>query len=386
MANKNESGGKNPKDGNEVLNTPILQDGLITFYDDRGNPITGAWIPETTGQTIVSDNAEINSRVQQLFDYYASTKQLPVITKYLAQRYRIGNSLPGDASYMVAFKNAVTEASAYNFQQTHQDPNGQGKTLSLLDYLRKSPASGGTGGPKTTTSVNYTLKESAWNLYRGTYEQLTGRKANPALFEEYYDKLRKEESKYVNKTTTNNGNRVSTGGQLDVNDFTMRYLINNVKLEGDLKGKLGENQVAIKRMIDESGLAGKISADAQAKYLKQLAKGQMTENDLNNIFRQKASSLYSAFADDIESKPGLTVKDILDPYTQRYAAYLELDQGSIDYAEVAKMATGQDSKKMGLWDFERSLKKDQRYSYTKQAHSEAQDLATSFARAFGVNV
>jgi len=385
MANKNNGGGKGPKD-NGPVNAPILEDGYVTTFDQNGNPIISAWLPNATGEQITLENAEVNSRVQALYDYYASTKQLPAITKYLSQRARLGNSLPGDASYMIAFKQAIIEASAYNFQQTHLDPNGQGKTLSLLDYLKQAPSGSGSSGPKTTTSVNYTLKESAWNLYRSSYEQLTGRKANPKLFEEYYEKLRKEEGKYVSKTTRGEGTYVSTTGQLDVNDFTLRYLINNVKLEGDLKGKLGENQIAIKAMIDESGLTGKIGPAAQAKYLKQLAKGQMTETDINNILRQKAASVYSAFADDIENKPGLTVKDILDPYTQRYAAYLELDQGSIDYAEVAKMATTADSKKIGLWDFERSLKKDQRYRYTKQAASEAQDLATSFARAFGVNV
>lgn len=388
MSNKNPK--ENGTDTNNSGSGTILQsDGTVTQFDKNGNPLIIAWLPETSGQEIITGTIrnEFVKRTQEIYDYYVSTKQLPVITKYLAKRYpALQNAMPGDATYWQAFQDVVKEATAYNFQQTHSDPNGQGKTLSLLDYLKKVPSGTESTGPKTTTTVNYTLKRSAWNLYRSSYEQLTGRKANPKLFEEYYDKLHKEESKYVSKSISDDGSYVSTTGQLDVNEFTLRYLINNVKLSGDLQGKLGENQTAIKRMIDESGLTGKVSGDAQAKWLKKLAKGQMTENDINDILRQKAASIYSAFADDIESKDGLTVKDILDPYTQRYAAYLELDEGSIDYAEVAKMATGQDSKKLGLWDFERSLKKDQRYRYTKQAHKEAQDLAVSFARAFGVNI
>jgi hypothetical protein len=391
MATDNQSGGspKDPKKPKKDSNSAVIldSDGYVTEVNDVTGDVTiMAWVPETSGQQIDRATAEVQSRSQEIYDYYASVKQLPAITKYLIAKYpALKNAVVGDQTYRRYFNAAIAEASSYNFQQTHSDPNGQGKTLSLLDYLKKNPTGTG-GGSKTSTSVSYTLKEAAWNLYRSSYEQLTGRKANSNLFDEYYDKLHKEEGKFVNTGTRANGNTVSTGGQLDINDFTLRYLINNVELEGNLKGKLGENQIAIQRMIDESGLAGKVSADAQAKYLKQLAKGQMTENDVNNILRQKAASVYSAFADDIEGKPGLTVKDILDPYTQRYSAYLELDAGSVDYAEVAKMATGQDAKKIGLWDFERSLKKDDRYSYTKQAASEAQDLARSFARAFGVNV
>lgn len=385
MAKQKPNGGTD-KSNDSVGSVPIVEDGQLKIVDNDGNVNVITWIPQVSGQNVDTTNNEFFSSVQSLYDYYVSVGQLGQVTKYLTARYpALKNSLPGDATYMAAFQKVASEASAYNFQQTHQDPNGQGKTLSILDYLKNAP-SGGKGGSGPQTSVSYTLKKSAWDLYRSSYEQLTGRKANPKLFEEFYDRLHKEESKYVSTSNTAGNRNVTTRGTLDVNDFTMRYLINNVNLKGDLKGKLGENQVAIQRAIDESGLAGKVSADAQAKYLKKLANGQMTETDLNDILRQKAAAVYSAFSDDINDKPGLTVKEILDPYTQRYAAYLELDSGSIDYAEVAKMATGQDSKKLGLWDFERSLKKDQRYSYTKQAQNEAQNLARSFARAFGVNV
>lgn len=386
--NTNDGGGKGGKDNKnkdnkEVVKEVIYENGQVIVNFKKGGTQVAAWVPNETGESISPENVEFYGRTQDLYEYYVKTGKIKEITKLLiAANPNLKYSLPGDPNYMTAFTAAVTGASGYNFQQTNGAPAGsQGKTLSVLDYLKKTAGGGGAGGVDQP-NVNITGRKTAWDEYRSAFEQLTGKKASPAAFDDFYKKLNAEERKYASKIVGNTNINESFNFQ----DFTMRYLLSQVKLTGDLKGGLGQYQNNIQQAIRDSGLQGKVSAEAQAKYIRQMVSGKMQPSDLNDILRKKASILYSAFAQDIKDNPELSVSEILDPYTQRYQGLLEIESKDVDMADVIRMASNPDGTKLSTWDYERALKRDERYSYTQRANNEAINLAQSFAKSFGVNI
>ncbi|MFM7853227.1 MAG: hypothetical protein ACKO96_15210, partial [Flammeovirgaceae bacterium] len=80
---------------------------------------------------------------------------------------------------------------------------------------------------------------------------------------------------------------------------------------------------------------------------------------------------------------GNNLEDIYRPYKRRMASILELDEGQIDLRDPAlQMAIGKEGD-MNLFDYERSLRKDSRWQYTKSARDEATGVAAQILRNFG---
>lgn len=66
---------------------------------------------------------------------------------------------------------------------------------------------------------------------------------------------------------------------------------------------------------------------------------------------------------------------------------LEMDPGTINlkdpYIQQALMGDSETGAPMGLWDFQKMLRKDERWQYTKQANAQADGLARSVLEMFG---
>lgn len=97
---------------------------------------------------------------------------------------------------------------------------------------------------------------------------------------------------------------------------------------------------------------------------------------------------YKAFADRIAA--GETVTEIADPYVSRYAELLEQNPNAVgvdnDLIQRAMKQTGPDGKAaaMDLYTFEKEVRKDNRWQYTKNAKDEVANVTTELLRSFGV--
>ena len=97
---------------------------------------------------------------------------------------------------------------------------------------------------------------------------------------------------------------------------------------------------------------------------------------------------YSAFADRIAG--GETVTEIADPYVSRLSELLELNPNDVgldnDLVQRAMKQTSADGKPaaMDLYTFEKEVRKDNRWQYTKNARQEVSNVTADLLRQFGV--
>lgn len=116
--------------------------------------------------------------------------------------------------------------------------------------------------------------------------------------------------------------------------------------------------------------------------LEQLALGKVDLNRVAQDARKLASLGQSDFVKDLLGQ-GYDLETIYSPYRSTMASILELDPNTISLADPAlRMGIGKEGD-MNLYDFERSLRKDNRWQYTQQARGEVSDVALRVLRDFG---
>ena len=119
-----------------------------------------------------------------------------------------------------------------------------------------------------------------------------------------------------------------------------------------------------------------------------LALGDTAMSDAQSFIREQAATAFPVFADRI--RQGQNMEDIAAAYFEIYADTLELNPSEISlrdpYMREALQgvdpATGE-PRAMGLWDFQKALRKDDRWQYTKQANTMADGLASDILSMFG---
>jgi len=119
-----------------------------------------------------------------------------------------------------------------------------------------------------------------------------------------------------------------------------------------------------------------------------IAVGDMQLTDAQSKVREQAATMYPVFAERI--RQGESVQDIAAAYFQVYADTLEVNPSEISlrdpYMIEALQGVDKETGKpvaMGLWDFQKALRKDDRWQYTKQANAMADGLASDILQTFG---
>lgn len=157
---------------------------------------------------------------------------------------------------------------------------------------------------------------------------------------------------------------------------------------GRLTGKGGTSLQAIdslKTFAYNNGLS--YSDGWYESAAKDILMGTGTINGWEKQIKDAAKSKYAALATQIDA--GLNVRDIASPYIQIMSATLEEDQNtiSLDDPLLQRTLTGIDEagnpKLTPLWQFERDVKRDDRYFKTNKANQEFAAIATEVARQHG---
>lgn len=151
------------------------------------------------------------------------------------------------------------------------------------------------------------------------------------------------------------------------------------------EGPSGKYFVAIKNLAYDNGI--KLSDSDARSYSNKIVAGLVDENTVFNTIRESAASAFPALADKI--KAGLDLKSLASPYIQSMSDILEIPDTAIDLFDPqirSAMAYTLPDGKVGtksIYDFEKELRKDDRWQYTNKAREQAASVATTVLRDFG---
>lgn len=265
----------------------------------------------------------------------------------------------------------------------------------------KKPPKEGTF-TRTYTSNNVPAASSIKDTVNKVFQKYYGRDASeteltawsPQILAKY--KSKSGASKSIVKEVYKNGALISTEYLTADNEDPSIFLEEKIKtqLAGGLQeinelaipeGPSGKYFVAIKNLAYDNGIK---LADADAtSYANKIVAGQVDENTVFNTIRESAASAFPALADKI--KAGLDLKSLASPYIQSMSDILEIPNTSIDLFDPqirGAMAYTLPDGKVGtksIYDFERELRKDDRWQYTNKAREQAASVATTVLRDFG---
>lgn len=314
----------------------------------------------------------------------ADRKELAALLK------KAGYNIPVTGKYSDKLANAYTTAA----QATALQSAKLGRPFTVREYLiQEATGESGTGGPSIREDIQIWDPTKAAGAIQDVVSSLLGREATPEEVVLLSGKLKTAQEKAATRTqyVTKGGKTTAkvTGG-LDEQQF----LIETIQKDRNLKKEL--DALKAKKVTAEASAAQGVRQDLTRTAL---ANGLKLDEDqiLNFEARLKAGEDIDAIKSTIRKTAALgmpdSVKQIVDsgvdlstiysPYRSILAQTLEINPNSITLDDpTLRMAIGPD-KEMSLYEYQRSLRKDNRWQYTEQARSEASDIATTVLRDFG---
>lgn len=156
---------------------------------------------------------------------------------------------------------------------------------------------------------------------------------------------------------------------------------------GNFRGAAGTTQANIKSWAMRNGVD--ISDNMINNYVKQITMGNTTQDDvLQDLRNTYLTGAFPAWADRIQA--GMDPADIAEPYKARMARLLEVDPEQIDLNDQllqrAMQGVGPDGKPavVPLYEFDRQIRKDDRWQYTQNAMDTYAKAGTGVLRMFGL--
>lgn len=249
---------------------------------------------------------------------------------------------------------------------------------------------GGAAGPTRQDYITITAKKDAKDILRQTMFDLIGRAPTDEEYAQFTKRLNNLENKFFKSTQYGPTGQRTTGRNIDPKLIAERFVLRKTDFAQDLEGEAGSIQDTINQLINMNGLNGFITEKRKKELVRSLVRGELKQDGLNALLRDESKKIYKAFASMLDANPTASLYDVADPYISVYASMFEMGEAQIDIKDVLKKATKVDDKGnesvMSIFEFEKMLRTDPRFQSTSKARSEASDLATGFARAFGVNL
>jgi hypothetical protein len=153
-----------------------------------------------------------------------------------------------------------------------------------------------------------------------------------------------------------------------------------------LKGAVAEQMASLKQSAAAYGI--QYNDDWYRTSILNVLKGKADVETYNQQIKDLAKSQYPTLAAQIDA--GYTVQSIASPYISTMSQILELNPGEITLYDdtIRKALTGINDQNQPslkpLWEFERDLKKDERWRYTKNAEQDLMGTGIKLLRNFGL--
>jgi len=148
------------------------------------------------------------------------------------------------------------------------------------------------------------------------------------------------------------------------------------------KGQIGENLATLKQVAAANGLdINNNFGSSIDEWLKNIANGESIETYKQVIRDTAKRGLPDKVAALLDK--GVDLEAIYSPYRNAMASILEVNPQTITLDDpTLRMAIGPD-KEMSLYDFQRTLRKDNRWQYTDKAREEVSSITQNVLRDFG---
>ena len=159
-----------------------------------------------------------------------------------------------------------------------------------------------------------------------------------------------------------------------------------VAKEGIPEGPIGKNFLEVKNFAARNGIM--LSDSAAGDYATQIVTGKLSQDTVLNAIRESAASAFPQLADKI--KAGIDVKTLADPYIQSMSNILEIPYTSVDLFDPkirgALAYTLPDGKlaTKSIYDFEKELRQDPRWEFTKNGKKAIADSTLRVLQDFGI--
>jgi len=201
------------------------------------------------------------------------------------------------------------------------------------------------------------------------------------------DKKQKEQKATVTKYKTINGVRtqVTTPGfnqaafVVDLVKGTQEYKDLVAKKATQEESKNLASAQTLRSVADKNGIT--LDTDQLQSFSTRVKKGE----DINLVANDIRKLAAIGQPDNIKKliDQGIDLSTIYDPYRKLMGGVLEINPNSISLNDpTLRMAIGPE-KEMSLYEYERALRKDNRWQYTDQARGEAADVAKTVLKDFG---
>lgn len=166
-------------------------------------------------------------------------------------------------------------------------------------------------------------------------------------------------------------------------------LAEEVARKGRVEGLTGDAAKTVDDLREYANNYGvQYNDDWYNNSAKAVLEGRESLDTFQNLIRDTAKSRYAGFAGQIDA--GLNVKQAASPYLQSMASILEIDPNAISLNDptITKALTSVDPEGKPvvtpIWQFERELKQDPRWRYTKNAQEELIGTGMQVLRDFGL--
>jgi len=355
-----------------------MPDFIFNAADDG----TIVWDFDDNNQPVIVQASDAKARFANL-----SAKQLLAIKQSLialgqkptvaAQKSLWSTIIDGAAqNYATATKNKTTPTALFPF---------------ITKFVNKQLKSGGFGGAGSNSMEYLTLTEAktARNNLRQDMVNLIGRVPTDEEYKDYVKKLNRMERKYSSTVVQGTGQQVTYRKDFDPDAFTVKYILSKTDLNVDLDKEFGVAQDTVNQLLKNNGVNGNITPGKKNKLIKQFISKELSPPALAAEINKIAKNAYGAFADLLDANPTESLNQVASDWIGTYSNMLEINPNIVDVKDVLSKATVNENgvySRLSLADYEKALRKDERYQYTKRASGEAQNLAYAFAKAFGVNV
>lgn len=321
------------------------------------------------------------------------TKNLQQLLKnagknYLGVPYYSG---PVDGKYNVqlgqAIRNADAEIKAIETDNGGIPVDRNAFFQEISDRGLAAPA-GTTGGTKlpipTGTRTIYTPTE-ATSTINAVSKSLLGREATPQELTKLMASLEKAQSKAITTTkyTMVDGVKVAdVTGNLDEVQFLSDLIKKNPEYDKRKQGLRDVGKADLLKTAVANGLdLEKTFASQLPNWTKRIENGEDPE-----IFKQLIRQTAKIGLPDKINKlldQGLDLDAVYAPYRNTMASLLEVNPDSISLSDPLLRSAIQGDKEMPIYDFQRQIRKDNRWQYTNNARAEASDVAKTVLRDFG---
>jgi hypothetical protein len=251
-------------------------------------------------------------------------------------------------------------------------------------------------------------RQTAYSQIDSEFIKLFGYRAPKEVKAAYYKALHQNEKAFATRsggrgggTTTYDaeGNSVSSSGDVSkstnyafdtglfLQEFAVKYAESEIKAGRTLGGVVGQNYATAAQYAADMGIS--TNPASLLKDTVAVTKGKTDITKLQNEYRNRATIKYSAYADLINSNPNKSLRDLTQDQLDTIAQMTDMNINDLSFNDTTvnkvlsatKDGKGYIMNNSEIMDYVR--KNDGRFQFSKMAHAEANNLAKSFASAFG---